>query len=553
MNTSSFSYEKFFHGHSVMFIVPHEDDEINMAGATIYGAIQEGLEVYVVFLTNGDYEYTFDVRCNETYQMAKEIGLPQENIIFLGFGDFIGHEIIYNKSAIITSHANHNQTYGADFASLVMSKPKPYSWNGIVESVIDVILHFKPDTIIATDYDTHVDHRLCTFTVESAMEWIIKHTEFRPQLLKGFAYATGYETIDDYYNNHLLSTVINKKALPTDEFSTGNPTLSWIHRLRISVPQACREKKLIQNPIFKAMASHVSQEGYKRGSRLINGDQVFWKRRTDNIALHADITVSSGNANYLNDFLRFNTVDVKSNVYDANNYMWMPSVDDTERKVHISFTKITQIQVIQLFGSVHKSHELCSIRIETSAGKHVQLDEIIHIGQGISYIFDKPLFLEWIDIYIDKQCLGLSEIELYSATNDKYDYCHILADNHFMYNWVVYPGEKIPMITSYIEGIRKDMLTYRESEQKNTYRWLINDKYIDESVLQILIERELTTKPLQLRLESIDGSVFCEGTIRKGTFKDWFALKCNQLQDKLDYLQVKSKYKKGYKAEKAYK
>ena len=90
MNTSSFSYEKFFHGHSVMFIVPHEDDEINMAGATIYGAIQEGLEVYVVFLTNGDYEYTFDVRCNETYQMAKEIGLPQENIIFLGFGDFFG-------------------------------------------------------------------------------------------------------------------------------------------------------------------------------------------------------------------------------------------------------------------------------------------------------------------------------------------------------------------------------------------------------------------------------------------------------------------------------
>ena len=79
MNTSSFSYEKFFHGHSVMFIVPHEDDEINMAGATIYGAIQEGLEVYVVFITNGDYEYTFDVRRNEAYQMAKEIGLPREN------------------------------------------------------------------------------------------------------------------------------------------------------------------------------------------------------------------------------------------------------------------------------------------------------------------------------------------------------------------------------------------------------------------------------------------------------------------------------------------
>lgn len=548
MTTSSFSYKHFFHGNSVMIIVPHEDDEINMAGATIFGALQEGLDVRVVFLTNGDYEYSFDVRRNEVFQMAKEIGLSKENIIFLGFGDFIGHEIIYNKSAVITSHAKYNQTYGSDFASLVMSKPKPYSWNGIVESVIDVILYFKPDTIIATDYDTHVDHRLCALTVESAMECIIKHTEFRPQLLKGFAYATGYETIDDYYNNHLLSTLINKKALPTNEFSTGNPTLSWIHRLRILVPQACREKKLIQNPIFKAMASHVSQKGYKRGSRLINGDQIFWKRRTDNIALYADITVSSGNAKYLNDFLRFNTVDVKSNTYDAHHYMWMPSADDTERKVHISFTKITQIQVIQLFGSVHKSHELCSIRIETSAGKHVQLDEIIHIGQGISYIFDKPLFLEWIDIYIDKQCLGLSEIELYSATNDVYDYCHILADNHFMYNWVVYPGEKIPMITSYIESLREDMTTYRESEQKNTYGWFINDKYIDESVLQILIERELTTKPLQLRLASNDGSVFCEATIRKGTFKDLLFLKWNKIKDKLDYIRVKSKYKQGYKA-----
>ena len=260
-----------------------------------------------------------------------------------------------------------------------------------------------------------------------------------------------------------------------------------------------------------------------------------------------------GNANYLNDFLRFNTVDVKSNVYDVNNYMWMPSVDDTERKVHISFTKTTQIQVIQLFGSVHKSHELCSIRIETSADKHVQLDEIIHMGQGISYIFDKPLFLEWIDIYIDKQCLGLSEIELYSSNSDIYDYCHILADNHFMYDWVVYPGEKIPMITPYIESLREDMTTYGKTRRKNSYRWLINGKYVDDCALQSTIERELSTSPLQLRLESSDGSVFCESTIRKGSFKDWCSLKWNQLQDKLAYVRVKSKYKHGYKAAQAYK
>ena len=553
MNISSFSYEQFFHGHSVMFIVPHEDDEINMAGATIYGAIQEGLEVYVVFLTNGDYEYSFDVRRNEVYQMAKEIGLPKENIIFLGFGDFIGHEVIQNKLAIITSHANHDKTYGFDFASLVMNEAQPYSWSGIIQSLIDVILHFKPDTIIATDYDTHVDHRLCALTVESAMEWIIKHTQFRPQLLKGFAYATGYETVDDYYSNHLLSTVINEKALPSNDFSTGNPTLSWTHRLRISVPYDCRKGALVTNPIFKAMAAHMSQEGYKRGSRLINGDQVFWRRRTDNLSLNAVITVSSGEAKHLNDFMRFNTENVKSNIYNPEDYMWIPTIDDIERKAHIEFKENTVIQVIQLFGNVQNTYSPCSIRIEMSNGKQIILDEIAHMGNGISYVFDEPLLLEWIDIYIDKQCLGLSEIELYSSNSDIYDYCHILADNHFMYDWVVYPGEKIPMITPYIESLREDMTTYGKTRQENSYRWLINDKYVDVSALQSTIERELSTSPSQIRLESSDGSVFCESTIRKGSFKDWCFLKWNQLQDKLDYIRVKSKYKEGYKAAQVYK
>ena len=536
-----------------MFIVPHEDDEINMAGATIYGAIQEGLDVYVVFLTNGDYEYTFDVRRNETYQMAKEIGLPQENIIFLGFGDFIGHEIIQNKSGIINSRTNHDKTYGLDFASLVMNEAQPYSWSGIIQSLIDVILHFEPDTIIATDYDTHIDHRLCTLTVANAIEWIIKYTDFRPQFFNGFAYATGYETVDDYFDNNLLSTVINKRALPSNEFSTGNPTLSWTHRLRIPVPCDCREGSLVTNPIFKAMAAHMSQEGYKRGARLINGDQVFWRRRTDNLALHADITVSSGEASYLNDFLRFNIANVKLNSYNPDDYMWIPTIDDMERKVHIAFNKTTVLQVIQLFGNVHNTYNYCSIRIEMSNGKQILLKEIAYMGQGISYVFDEPVSLEWIDIYIDKQCLGLSEIELYSNNNDIYDYCHILADNQFMYDWIVYPGEKIPMITPYIESLRKDTITYGETTQENTYKWLINGKYVDIIALQSTIERELSTSPLQLRLESSDGLVFCEATIRKGSFRDWCSLKWNQLQDKLAYIRAKSKYKQGYKAAQAHK
>lgn len=48
MNHSSFTYKNVFKGHDVMVFIPHEDDEINVAGATIYGLRQEGFHVICV-------------------------------------------------------------------------------------------------------------------------------------------------------------------------------------------------------------------------------------------------------------------------------------------------------------------------------------------------------------------------------------------------------------------------------------------------------------------------------------------------------------------------
>lgn len=45
MIQTSFSYEDSLKIHSIMVIVPHEDDEVNNAGATIYSAIKEGIEI----------------------------------------------------------------------------------------------------------------------------------------------------------------------------------------------------------------------------------------------------------------------------------------------------------------------------------------------------------------------------------------------------------------------------------------------------------------------------------------------------------------------------
>ena len=88
---SGFSYQKFFHGNTLMVVIPHEDDEINIAGSLICGAREEGMQVICVFVTNGDYKYIPDVRIREAVRALAVLGVPQEDIVFLGYPDGGGH------------------------------------------------------------------------------------------------------------------------------------------------------------------------------------------------------------------------------------------------------------------------------------------------------------------------------------------------------------------------------------------------------------------------------------------------------------------------------
>ena len=76
---------------NIMIIVPHEDDEVLMAGGIIERAVKNGKKVTVVIATNGDYEgtdmETGSIRLPETAAGLAVLGLPLENIIFMGYAD----------------------------------------------------------------------------------------------------------------------------------------------------------------------------------------------------------------------------------------------------------------------------------------------------------------------------------------------------------------------------------------------------------------------------------------------------------------------------------
>ena len=66
----------------------------------------------------------------------------------------------------------------------------------------------QPDMIFCVDYDTHADHRMLSLCFEKEMGKILQTpgNNYHPQVFKGFAYSTAYETVRDFYAPFLSST-----------------------------------------------------------------------------------------------------------------------------------------------------------------------------------------------------------------------------------------------------------------------------------------------------------------------------------------------------------
>lgn len=84
-----------WHGKTIMYFSPHPDDDLEGAG-TLAKLVKNGNTVYIVILTNGDagshdLDMTRDrlteIRKKEDLAANKILGIPEENIFFLGYDD----------------------------------------------------------------------------------------------------------------------------------------------------------------------------------------------------------------------------------------------------------------------------------------------------------------------------------------------------------------------------------------------------------------------------------------------------------------------------------
>lgn len=453
MNHSSFTYKNVFKDHDVMVFIPHEDDEINVAGATIYGLRQEGFHVICVFATNGDRSYLAETRIREAAAALKMLGVPYEDIIILGYPDG-GLDASRSPYAQGVGHTitvdGHDSTYGIadkdDFPMAEYGKHTPYTRTGFLEDVENLIRTYHPANIIAVDFDSHPDHRACSIALETAIGHILneKGNTYFPIVLKAYAYNTGFESVADFNSLHLYSTKFNRGRLADPSFETDNPVYHWEERIRLPVPEPCRNQSLSRNLIYQALRCHVSQRAFLKANQIINSDQVYWLRRTDNLAFCGSTTASSGNADAVHDFKMIDVKNIADKKLEFDTCLWEPASSDREKSITIHFYKPQNISAIKLYGNVNRESRILEGQLLFSNGYSVKTGPLERNGQATDIPIEPQSDTEWVTFQVlqaEGPHPGLTEWEIFDHPCPDMHICKILVNGEFAYHWDMYPEE----------------------------------------------------------------------------------------------------------------
>lgn len=558
MEKGLFDYHRVFHGNTVMVIVPHEDDEINLAGSIIYGAREEGFHVICVFVTNGDWQYPGFIRMHEAIHSLKELGVPEEDVIFLGYPDSASQpeRNVYKsgQNEAITVNGR-SATYGMkghpEFAMSFRGKHQSYTWQGLKQDMKDVILQYRPETIITNDFDFHPDHRVTSLAFDDSMKDILTEIpEYTPLVLKGFCYSTAIFAPDDFYAPHLLSTMIDRNGLWNSLLDTDNPAFSWEHRVRLPVWPECRAL-LAKNVLARSLGCHVSQKTLKTARKVINGDQVFWWKRTNNLAFLGKMSSSSGNCSYLNDFKTMAARDISEEKNPhMGNYLWIPEADDKDKWCRIDFEEPHHVEAVAFYGNIDRDSRILQGKLTFSNGFTYEVNGIKELGQETLISFPPQDDVRWIrfDILETKGTeAGLAEWEILSDTRPPFQLLSICVDDQLAYDWTLWPGET-PSVSAYTWGVTDPLIWYCDGKTSNLFE--INHKVKELEPSRILkIRVEVKGHP----------EIYDEVMLKAGTSEDRKKWEKQQKNDKRTMWWTYQKQKwphhklKGMKKEEEYK
>lgn len=404
-----------FADRRVMLIVPHEDDEINVLSGVMEQYVAAGSELIVVFVTNGDSKIAGETRIEEALRAAALYGIPEDHVLFLGYGDTGGDQKthLYNSTSAepYRSSAGRTQTYGTP--SHPAFRASDYTRDHLIADLRAALEVWLPDTIYCVDYDAHPDHRATSLAFEKALGQLLQaRADYRPLVCKGFAYSTAWQAEDDFYADNLCST---KRTSETPYMSENNVYL-WDERLRLPVSADTLSRLQYQTQTQRALRAHDSQNAVWQTGRILNGDKVFWPRYTTSLLYRARISASSGNAAALNDFQWIDSTDVLSGDPPFAN-LWSPDREDPAPTIAISLEQPTVLKELRLYDQPSVTDNILGATILLDGKPAAETGPLVENGSATIVALDGTTPVSQIEIRItsaEGERWGLTEAEAYA-------------------------------------------------------------------------------------------------------------------------------------------
>lgn len=535
-------YDSQFKNKKVMVIVPHEDDDLLISGQVLPPMYKNGADVRVVFATNGDKRVSAYTRQSEACNALEKLGIPREKVIFLGYPD--GTQLYVGKKAYSFSSGWDHTYAGKGFKDYHFDRfgtHAKYTAENMVDDIESVVLEYRPDYILAIDFDTHTDHRGVSISFEKAMERILKkESGYTPKVFKCFGYSLAWKSKPDFYALNIKSTVMQDREKNNDpSYETDVPQYRWNNRVRLPIDKKSLSHSILRCSEYKALSEHLSQYAYCYSERIINGDSVYWNRRTDSLTYNADISVSSGDASLLNDF---RLIGVGNRTAGPNvkleNCVSRFDKNDAQKTVTVKFDSPKTVSCVSLYDNFGLNSNILGGVITFSDGSKVEVPALNADGSETRVVFEPKHNITSFTFKVTEYegVAGLDEIEAFENADYDMGFSLIKLKNadtdDYIYNYLITPDEKSLNLGVYlsnpnagytikiIEGggvkLEGNTLVFDDDFEKCTVRAELNGdpSTYDQITVKRLSERELKSYE---SFEKVNKTVFKIDTLRLKT------------------------------------
>ena len=338
---------------SVMFIVAHPNNEALMGAGTIQRFVDNNVPVKVVVVTNGDFRSVSQghLREDETVAAMAELGVAEDDIIFLGYPDDATNgglrEIYNNHPTSATSYVSNitgkSVTYGSrglgntDFHSHREGFPGQYNKANMLSDLEILISRYQPEQIYTHSIaDEHPDQRIVYHFVTDALSAVMKDVaNYQADVYTSivhspknfpFTHTRGGALLADKWPSDVFPArnvfeidlfedyewplpafagsvegvdTVRSRFTPDQPFSEPSQLMFtpylWEERVAKFVPADMQSTFLASNPkytVFEAYQSGHAGHGWLHA--FGKNDEIFWRHDwSSNIALRANISASS--------------------------------------------------------------------------------------------------------------------------------------------------------------------------------------------------------------------------------------------------------------------